>query len=128
MKKTKLGAFVVILATFILGVVAGYAISTIIVDTEAGKEPQSPYGNLSEYLEERLELSDDQIRLYDGIVKERREKMDTIHKQFRGKFREQTDSLHNEIRAILNAEQLQEYEVFLDEYIRYRKEQRRHRE
>jgi hypothetical protein len=72
-------------------------------------------------------LSAEQASLYDELVKDRREKMSVYHKQYRASFREQADSLRNEIRTILDADQLQKYEEFLEEFDRYRKEQRKER-
>jgi hypothetical protein len=127
MKKTKSGAFVIILITFLLGMIAGYAFASILSDAEAKKERPSPYGNVSEYIKDRLNLSAEQASLYDELVKDRREKMSVYHKQYRASFREQADSLRNEIRTILDADQLQKYEEFLEEFDRYRKEQRKER-
>ncbi len=127
MKRKKFGAVIVIVVTFLLGAVAGFSLSTIMTDAEARKDKESPYGNVSDYVKERLNLNEEQIVIYDELIENRREKMSEIHSEYRQKFREQTDSLRDEIREILSEEQLAEYEVFLEEYSEYRKERRKNR-
>lgn len=125
MKRTKVGAIVIIAVTFLLGTVAGYSLSTIMSDAEARKEHRSPYGDVSEYVKERLQLNEEQIVIYDELVEERREEMSDIHSRFRKQIRAQIDSLRDEIRATLTEEQLAEYEQFLEEYSEYREERRK---
>jgi len=125
MKRKKLGAFVIIAVTFLLGTVAGYSLSTIMSDAEVRKEQESPYGNVSEYIKERLNLNEEQVVIYDELVEERHDKISSLHYQYRKQFRTQIDSLRDEIRSILTQEQLVEYEEFLDEYSEYRREQRK---
>jgi len=127
MERKKIGAIIIILVVFLLGAVAGYSLSTIVTDAEAKKEEESPYGNVSDYLKKRLNLDQDQIVKYESLVEERREKMSQIHKERREMFREQTDSLRDEIRAILTDDQRVEYERFIEEYTEYRKQQRKNR-
>lgn len=125
MKRKKLGAFVIIAVTFLLGTVAGYSLSTIMSDAEVRKEQESPYGNVSEYIKERLNLNEEQVVIYDELVEERHDKISSLHSQYRKQFRTQIDSLRDEIRSILTQEQLVEYEEFLDEYSEYRRGQRK---
>jgi flagellar basal body-associated protein FliL len=125
MKRTKIVAFIIITVTFLLGVAAGYSVSSIMADAEARKERESPYGNVSEYVKERLNLHEAQVVIYDGLIEKRHEKMSELHAQFRKQFRSQTDSLRDEIRSILTEEQRDEYEKFLEEYTAYRKAQRK---
>ncbi len=125
MKRKKFGAFVIIAVTFLLGTVAGYSLSTIMSDAEVRKEQESPYGNVSEYIKERLNLNEEQVVIYDELVEERHDKISSLHSQYRKQFRTQIDSLRDEIRSILTQEQLVEYEEFLDEYSEYRRGQRK---
>ncbi len=127
MKRKKLGAIILIVVTFLLGAIAGYSLSSIMSDVEARKDRESPYGNVSDYVKERLNLDEEQIVIYDELVENRREKMSDIHSRYREKFRSQTDSLRNEIREILTEEQLVEYNAFVDEYSEYRKEKKKKR-
>lgn len=127
MKRKKLGALIIIAVTFLLGAVAGYSLSTIMIDAEARKEHKSPYGDVSEYVKERLNLNDEQIVKYDALVEESHGKMSELHGQYRKQFRAHIDSLQDEVRSILTQEQLAEYEKFLEEYSKYIKERRRKR-
>lgn len=125
MKRTKSGAFIIITVTFLLGIVAGYSISTIMSDAQARKESESPYGNVSEYVKERLNLNEEQVVKYDAMVEASHDKMSDIHSDYRQQFRTQMRSLQDDIRSILTEEQLAEYENFLDEYAEYRRQQRK---
>lgn len=127
MRRTKLGAFVVIVATFLLGALGGYSLSLIMDDAAAQKDPQSPYGNVSDYVKERLNLNEDQIVKYDGFVEGSHSQMSEIHSEYRKKFRAHVRNLQDEIRSILTEEQLAEYEKFLKEYAEFRKSERRNR-
>jgi len=127
MKRTKLGALIIIVVTFLLGAVAGYSLSTIMSDAEARKESKSPYGNVSEYVKERLNLNEEQIVKYDALVEESHDMMSELHSQYRKQFRKHIHNLQDEVRAILTEDQLVEYEEFLEEYSKYMKERRKNR-
>ncbi len=127
MKRNKLRALVLIAVTFLLGAVAGFSLSTIMSDAEARKEHKSPYGNVSEYVKDRLNLNEEQIVKYDALVEESHDKMSELHSQYRKQFRAHIDSLQDEVRSILMQEQLAEYEKFLEEYSEYMKKRRKHR-
>lgn len=127
MKRTRLGAFVVIVATFLLGALGGYSLSLIMSDAAAQKEHQSPYGNVSEYVKERLNLSGEQIVKYDAFVETSHSQMSEIHSEYRKEFRAQVRSLQDEVRSILTEEQLAEYEVFLKEYAEFKRKERGNR-
>lgn len=114
------------MVAFLLGAVAGFALSSIIGDVQARKEHESPYGNISDYLKKRLHLDQEQIRLYDEVLETRRARMAEIHGEYRNSFRRQIDTLRQEIRAILRDDQLVEYEKFIEEYERYREAKRVH--
>jgi hypothetical protein len=125
MKRTKLGAFIVILATFFLGALGGYSLSWIMSDAVAQKEHESPYGNVSDYVKERLNLDQEQVVKYDAFVEESHSKMSEIHSDYRKQFRTQVRNLQDEVRSILTEEQLAEYEKFLKEYAEFRRKERR---
>lgn len=124
MKRTRLGAFVVIVATFLLGALGGYSLSLIMSDAAAQKEHQSPYGNVSEYVKERLNLSEEQIVKYDAFVEASHSRMSEIHSEYRKEFRAQVRDLQDEVRSILTDEQLTEYERFIKEYAEFRRKER----
>jgi hypothetical protein len=125
MKRTKLGALTVIILAFILGMIVGYSATTILTDTSAEKADRSKYRNVSEYVKERLNLSEEQAVLYDEIVHLRREQMNTLHTDFRARLEEQIDSLRSEIKGILSTDQVKDYEEFLKEYKEYREGRRK---
>jgi Spy/CpxP family protein refolding chaperone len=124
MKKTRFGAMLIIVAAFLLGSIAGYAVSSLLHTPEEAVADESPYGDLTEYLKNRLRMDEEQQERYDKLLQSRRETMSEIHSDCRSKFRTQIDSLRRETRAILNEEQLGEYERFIDEFEAHREETR----
>ena len=93
-------------------------------DAAAQKEHQSPYGNVSEYVKERLNLSEEQIVKYDAFVEASHSRMSEIHSEYRKEFRAQVRDLQDEVRSILTDEQLTEYERFIKEYAEFRRKER----
>jgi hypothetical protein len=51
--------------------------------------------------------------------------MNEHHKEYKERIDTQTDSLRSEIKSILSADQLVEYEKFLEEFKEYREKRRK---
>jgi small-conductance mechanosensitive channel len=125
MKRTKMGAVAVIILAFVFGIIAGYAATTIVKGTHTHKSGRPEFRNVSEYVKQRLQLSEEQVVLYDEIIRTRREIMNKHNKEYKERIDNQIDSLRTEIKSVLSADQLVEYEKFLDEFKEYREKRRK---
>ncbi len=125
---------------FIAGGVTGAGIATwywqpvaqptLAITPPSQPQPPTPNRGFStegflSHMRKEYDLNDEQAEKLTGIVKENRERIDQINKEFRPRFGQSIERMNSEISAILDSEQRSKFEKKQEE-MRARWASRRH--
>lgn len=95
----------VLIATFIVGTLAGAAMARVVSAREPAREDSTRAPGRHDSLLDHLGLTPDQRQQADSILERRRAQMDAFWKVHRPELRAIVDSTRAEIRALLTPEQ-----------------------
>lgn len=113
----------VLMATFLVGALAGAAVDRVLSADEADASRDGRDDDERSYVIDEVEMSTEQRATIDGILERRSQRMRDVWRESAPRLSAITDSARIEIMDVLTPEQQAEYERRLDE----RREKRRDR-
>ena len=129
--RTRLITALLLVVVFGSGLVVGFAVDTNLVagpvEAPTAEEPESTERRRVP-MYEQVGPNETQKESIDSIVREHREGMKTLHREFREaydpRYRDLVDETRLAIRSVFDAEQAMAYDSLLAEYDRKRRERR----
>jgi Spy/CpxP family protein refolding chaperone len=101
--RLRLQALLLLLAVFVIGVLAGAAFERA-SGHRPGPPPDEPHG-LPPGMRERLDLTAEQTRRIEALLDRNRARTDAVLDEYLPRLRTLTDSMRADVRAVLTAEQ-----------------------
>jgi hypothetical protein len=126
--KPKTVAILLIVCSFLLGVVGGVFIQRNFFDSHRGPDSsrrERGRGPMLEYLTKELSLTEVQQKAIEVILEQSRPRFDEIHQSVRSRFQAEIDTVQEQIKAVLIGEQKQHYEETIKKLDQQNKERRR---
>ncbi len=129
MSHLKSKAFLLMAVVFLLGVIAGASLTTLVSRKFAAPSEVSHRHDRQKILEKfksRLKLSPDQTGQIEVIFEDAHKQFGALHQTVKPQFEEIRSRIRSRIREILNEEQKKEFEVMNREYDERRAKDRPH--
>jgi uncharacterized membrane protein len=129
MSLSKLKAMLIVAIVFLLGAVVGASLGTTLVSKKFASTPNLPAKSgrekIIEKFKARLNLSPDQTQTLQSILDETHQQFRQLHETVKPQFEEIRNRMRDRIRAELNGQQKQKFEVMAREYDACRERKKR---
>ena len=113
--RTKLKIWLVLIAVFVLGSVTGAALTGLYRSRASGSRPdrERSMHERFEKMRQELNLTEQQATSVRGILDETRNEYRALRQELRPRFEEPRLKARTKIRALLNADQQQKFDVMV---------------
>lgn len=126
--KPKIAALVLLIISFLLGIVGGVFLDRTFFDSHRpwdSPRREKPREKMSNYLARELKLTEAQQKEIETILEQRRPRFNRIHNSMNEQFEAEIDTVRQEIRRLLTADQKQRYDQMVERERQEREQWRR---
>ncbi len=113
MTKSRLAASGLLALVFALGALAGGAATMLADRTRHGPDRFGDHPSFVQFLKDELALSPDQEQRVEAVLDHHQPAMDSIWGTVRPQFEAERQNVRQEIRALLDPDQLKKYEILV---------------
>ncbi len=115
--KAKIAAPVLLIISFLLGIVGGIYLDRTFLQSHRpwdSARRERPREKMSNYLARELKLTEAQQKEIETILEQRRPRFNRIHHSMNEQFEAEIDTVREEIRRLLTADQKQRYDQMIE--------------